>query len=1004
MYRRIGGLLLTVVLGACASAPSSSGSGSGEILPATTTPATPAATAASPAVPTHRLLPLDREARAWVDSTLAAMTLRERAAQLIMPWMSGKFTPVDSEEWRSLVRWVDAGVGGIVVSIGPPVALADKLNRLQRAAEVPLLIATDMEHGPGQRLEGGVVLPYGMDMGGGTSFPPVMAVGATGDPELAYELGRVTAQEARAVGIHLNFAPVVDVNNNPLNPIINTRSYGGDPATVARFVAQHVRGLQDHGLLATAKHFPGHGDTSGDTHLELQILRIGSERAHAVELVPFEAAIDADVSAVMTAHIAFPALAGDPELPATLSPRMLDSLLIGELDFDGLVVTDALNMGAIVRGYGPVEAPILALEAGADILLMPLDPFPVIEGLAAAVESGRVTEQRLNRSVRKILEAKARVGLHRQRTVDAERVADVVGSEAHRALADRVAEQSITLVRDDEGLVPLPTGGATDVLSITYSDDISPFAANVLHRELAAAVPGLRRIVLEGPAPEAVLDSVAREAEAADLVLFVADVRVRSGKGSVAVDPAVAERIRRIAADRPVVMVSMGNPYLLQQIPEADAYLLAWGSGEASQRAAARALSGEEAITGRLPIPIPPLYEVGAGLERRETRPVTPDAAPLDGAALEELERAVLEAVEARVTPGAVVAIGSSGGPRYLRSFGRVDYAPHAPAATDSTLYDLASLTKVVGTTSGLMLLVDRGQMDLDAPLSRYLDAWPTGGWHDEVTIRRLLAHRGGLPPFRRFWHESEGALRGTAAYVDAIAGLEPSYEPGTRTVYSDLGLILLAAAVADVTGEPLDRFLDRELWTPLGMDDTRFRPLEAGVAGPPVALDRIAPTEVDSVFRNVHVHGVVHDENAYAIGGVAGHAGLFSTAPDLARFARMLLAEGAGPDGRRILSPETVARFTTPDAAGDRALGWDIQPGGGRIAEALSPRAFGHTGFTGTSLWIDPERDLYVVLLTNRVNPTREGPSVTPLRRAVHQHAAEAVDRSDNMEAPPRN
>lgn len=345
------------------------------------------------------------------------------------------------------------------------------------------------------------------------------------------------------------------------------------------------------------------------------------------------------------------------------------------------------------------------------------------------------------------------------------------------------------------------------------------------------------------------------------------------------------------------------------------------------------------------------------------------------------IDRAIRAAIAARVTPGAVVAIGGRGGLSYLRAYGAVDYAPGASAVADSTIYDLASLTKVVGTTTAVMLLVERGVIALEDPLHRHLSVWPRGGWRDGVTIRRLLTHTSGLSPFVRFWHPREGGLRGADAVVNAIVALGPAGEPGERFSYSDLGFILLGAMVAEVTGIGLDVFLAREAWEPLGMTDTGFNP------HPAVPLERIAPTEVDTVFRHTHVHGVVHDENAYAMGGVAGHAGLFSTAPDLARFAEQLLRSLDG-GGSRPAGQATAARFTTrqPDVA--RALGWDAAPGSGGIARALSPRAFGHTGFTGTSLWLDPDLDLYVVLLTNRVNPTRDGTGIAELRRTIHSLA----------------
>jgi beta-N-acetylhexosaminidase len=944
----------------------------------------PAETVGEAGPPT--LLEPDAASRRWVDSVLSTLDTRGRAAQLVVPWMSGRFVPVGGDEWDTLRRWVeDAGVGGIITSIGPPVALADKLNRLQRAADIPLLVATDMEHGPGQRLRGGTLMPWGVDLGGGTSFPPAMALGAAGDPSLARSMGRITGLEGRAVGIHLDFAPVVDVNNNPDNPIINTRSYGEDPARVAEFGAAHVRGLHEGGMLSTAKHFPGHGDVADDTHLVPLILRIDAARADSVELVPFRAAIGAGADAVMTAHIAFPALAGDSTLPATLSPRMLDSLLVGELGFKGLVVTDALNMGAIVARFGAGDAAVRALEAGADLLLQPADPFVVIDAVTAAVEGGRITEARLERSVRKVLEAKARVGLHRRRTVELGRVAEVVGAPAHGDAAAEAAQRSITLVRDRDGRVPLDPDRHRRVLVVAYTDQVSPFAGRALTRTLGREIRTVERVALgPGPVDPAVLDGVARRAEGADFVVLAVNVAAAASKGTVALDPDVAAAFRAMAERRPTALVSFGSPYLLRQLPELGTYLLAWSGSDAAEAAVGRALTGRAGITGRLPITIPALHERGAGLVREAPAP----------AALDSLDAVVLEAIRRRVTPGAAVAVGTSKGLLRLRGYGTLDYAPPAAAVSDSTVYDLASLTKVVATTSAVMLLVDRGRIELDAPLSRYLPAWPEGGWRDRVTVRRLLEHRAGLPAFVRFWHPSEGALRGVEPVIDAIAALEPSGEPGERYVYSDLGFILLGAMVEAVTGTDLADFTAEDLWNPLGMGRTRFTP-------PAEWRSAIAPTEVDQVYRHTHVRGEVHDENAHAMGGVAGHAGLFSTARDLSRFATSLLvAARAGADeGERAgavppfpVSASTVAAFTTRRPGTERGLGWDVAAGTG-IAEAFSAAAFGHTGFTGTSLWIDPERDLYVVLLTNRVNPSREGRGITGLRRAVHGWAVRVVD-----------
>ncbi|MCG8468175.1 MAG: serine hydrolase, partial [Gemmatimonadetes bacterium] len=458
---------------------------------------------------------------------------------------------------------------------------------------------------------------------------------------------------------------------------------------------------------------------------------------------------------------------------------------------------------------------------------------------------------------------------------------------------------------------------------------------------------------------------------------------------------------------RPVVAVSFGSPYFSAQLADAPGLVLAWGGDDASQRGAADALIGRTRISGRLPIALPPLYPKGHGLDRAPAVgavasgsadiEIDPREAGMDPVALARVDR-LLRAGTRDVAPGMAIAMGRAGRLVRLRAYGRLDWDPESPAATPSTLFDLASLTKVVGTTTAIMKLVDEGRLRLDSRIGEFLPEWDRG-WMRVVTVRDLLLHRGGLPPFRPFWR----TLRGREEYRRAIGELEADYRPGSQTVYSDIGLMTLAFTIETITGRPLDDHLERTVFGPLGMSDTGFNP-SASVA------DRIAPTEMDTVFRGEHVAGVVHDENAFALGGVAGHAGLFSTARDLARFADWILAaarEGrglVGPDARRadeLPSPSIVAAFS--DRAGpesSRALGWDTPSGRSSAGRFFGAGAFGHTGFTGTSIWIDPELDLFVVLLTNRVNPTRDNLGHIPFRRAVHDAVATAiVDRP----VPPR-
>lgn len=559
-----------------------------------------------------------QEPDGWAERVLAQLTLREKVGQMVMPWVLGDYAPegaTGSERARDYVE--HERVGGIIVSVGSPTEIAAKLNALQRRSEIPLLVAADLEFGTGYRVHGGVFVPNGIALGGATLFPTQMALGATGDPGFAYEQGRITAVEARAVGIHVAFAPILDVNNNPDNPIINIRSYGEDPELVAAMGAAFVRGAQDYGLVATGKHFPGHGDTSVDSHLDLPVITVDRGRMNDVELVPFRAAIAAGLGAVMSAHIAVPELTRGEVVPATLSRRLLGGLLRDDLEFRGLIFTDALDMYAIDRRFDRREAAIRAVEAGADVLLMPPDVGQAIEGVVGAVASGRIPEERIDESVLRILRVKERLGLHREREVDLAAIPSVVGIPEHGEVAQRVAERSITLLRDEDGLVPLTLPGSASVLSVTYRRPADLLAGRFFHGELRRTYPQLREVYVGVETAPEVYERLLADARRADLVIVSPYVVAVAYSGSVAVTREFAAFIESLAAGgiRHVV-VSFGNPYLIREFPSARTYMLAWSPSEASQRAAARALMGELPIAGKTPTSIPPLFPIGAGIQR----------------------------------------------------------------------------------------------------------------------------------------------------------------------------------------------------------------------------------------------------------------------------------------------------------------------------------------------------------------------------------------------------
>ncbi|MCC6928250.1 MAG: hypothetical protein IT359_04570 [Gemmatimonadaceae bacterium] len=566
-------------------------------------------------------LPAERADLAWADSVMFTLPLRDKVAQLVWPWILGDYVAESTAEWRRITALVtEQRVGGIIVSVGSPTDVAVKLNALQRQSALPLLVSADLETGAGFRFRGAYFLPNAIDLGGATTFPWQMALGAIGDTALAYDVGRVTAEESRALGIHVAYAPVLDVNNNPANPVIGSRSFSEDASLAARLGAAMVRGIQDHGMLATGKHFPGHGDTETNSHLALAAVTASRARLDSVELVPFKAAIASGIGAIMTFHGFLPALDSTP-VPATLSPVVMTTLLRGELGFDGLLVSDAMDMAGVVQRFGAAEAAKRAIAAGNDVLLMPADVAGAIDAVVAGVAEGRYDERRIDASVRRVLALKHRFDLPKRRTVDVDRIRAVVGTEANQRVADAVASRAFVLAKDSLQLVPLRARVRTRrprVLSVTYARRSDLGAGVAFNSEMRGGGQGVRTAFVN--ADDAVPDfrAVLAQARSVDVVVLGSYVNITSESATASAPRAFADFVARLQRQRAkVILVSYGTPYLLMQAPSVGTYAISWGGSAASQRASARALLGHAAITARLPISIPPLLPIGAG-ERRE--------------------------------------------------------------------------------------------------------------------------------------------------------------------------------------------------------------------------------------------------------------------------------------------------------------------------------------------------------------------------------------------------
>jgi len=909
---------------------------------------------------------LSESEREWVEKTLKRMSLDEKIGQLIMVPFSGRFVNLKSDYFKELTTFVkDYHVGGFIMFGGEIYEATILINELQKISKIPLFIASDLERGAGNQLTSAV------------SFPFLMALGATGSEEYAYFQGKITALEARAVGINWTFAPVVDVNSNPDNPIINIRAFGEDPELVARLGSAFIKGCQDGKLIATAKHFPGHGDTSLDSHTTLAFIPADRERLEKIELYPFKVAIKTGVKSIMTAHIALPNI--DDNIPSTLSEKIIGGILRKELGFKGIVVTDAMTMGGITNNYWMGEAAVKAIVAGVDMVLLPPSPLSAISAIKEAVRREIITERRINESVRRILSAKAWLGIHKNRYSEIGAINKILADPSNISKAERIASDSITLLRNYDNVIPIDPRGKGKVLVLAIIDEDNPTLPLPFLNESKKLYDKSDTMIVHTDTDKEKLLSLLEKINEYDAVVSGIYVRTVASKDTIALPKDLADFVKLLSIQRkPLVVISFSNPYIIRQFPEIRNYLCAYGYSEILQRAGARAIFGLEDIKGKLPVSIPGIFKIGDGIcspkVSTSLRSVSPEEVGVSKDVIENVSKIIEESIKDKAFPGATIAVGRKNGLFMMKGFGKLSYEEDSGEVKIDTIYDLASLTKVIVTTTACMKLYEEGKLRLDSKVSSYIPEFGVKG-KEKITVWHLLTHSSGLPAYKKYFLETKGKEN----IIKRICDEELEYEPGTKSVYSDLGFILLGVVVEKLTGENLEDYIKRILFDPLEMKDTMFNP-------PKNLLGRIAPTE-DDPWRKRVAHGEVHDENAYAMGGVSGHAGLFSTVRDLAKFCQLLL-NGGIYNGKRILKRSTIEYFTKkvdiPEST--RALGWDTPSKEGSSAgRFVSSKAFGHTGFTGTSIWIDPEKDLFVVFLTNRVHPTRENQKIREVRQRVH-------------------
>ena len=928
----------------------------------------------------HYTHALDQRETAWVDSVFNSLPDSARFGQLFMLRAHSDKDSTYEQQVDSLIRRYHPG--GLCFFQGTPEKQAALTNRYQAASDsLPLLISMDAEWGLGMRLKEGTI-----------SFPKQLMLGAIQDNRLIYEFGREMARQCRRLGVQVSFSPDADVNNNADNPVINERSFGEDRHNVAAKCFEYMSGLQDGRVLACAKHFPGHGDTNIDSHYDLPIIAHPRDRLDSLELFPFRLLSQQGIGSIMVAHLQVPFLDSRPNRPTTLSEATIQGVLRKGMGFEGLIFTDAMEMKAVTKYFGPGEADVEALRAGNDIVLLPADLGATMQALRMALDSGQLDRQQLYTSVKRVLRAKYRLGLTRPQRVELTNLRQDLNTPGALLLKRRLIEHALTLVRDQPGRVGFPDLATTRMASLALGDTnrtifqtACGYYAPLTHFNAGKEIDSAQAARL--------LDTL----RGFDVVLVSIHGTRSRAADRFGLTLSQDQFVRQLNGVTTVALTMFGNPYSLRYFDACPIVLEAFTEDPLVQQCAAQALFGAADLRGKLPVTAGLTAVFGQGIMKiypeKRMGYTLPEAVGLHSDTLALMEGIIQEMIASGAAPGCQLLVAKDNQIVWHKAYGYHTYEPVTPITLDN-LYDLASVTKISATTISLMKLVDNGLISTDSAMSRYVPELRQTNKRD-LKVADILIHQAGLQPWIPFytrtlqngWPDSNlyraapealfqipvaPKLYMQNAWVDTLwqTIFRSPLRPDRAYKYSDLGLFLTARAIGNVSGQRLDEFATQNFYQPLGLSTT-FNPWQRGWAG------RCVPTEEDGYFRHQQLQGYVHDMGAAMLGGVSGHAGLFSNANDLAKIFQMLL-NGGQYGGRRYIQPATVRRFTTRYAGSTRrGIGFDmleLDPAATRNMSALAgPRTFGHTGFTGICVWADPDKNLIFLFLSNRTYPTME-------------------------------
>lgn len=945
----------------------------------------------------------------WVDSVFHTLSPDERIAQLIMVAAYSNRGPEHKQELMKLIN--EQKIGGLIFFQGGPGRQAKLINEYQEASEVPLIIAMDAEWGLGMRLDSTI------------SYPFQMTLGAIQDNDLLYQMGVEVARQMKRAGVHLNFAPVVDVNNNPKNPVINFRSFGEDKYNVAQKGIAYMKGMQDHHILTTAKHFPGHGDTGTDSHYALPLINHPRERLDSLELYPFREIIRSGIGGVMVAHLNIPALDSTKNLPSTLSKPIITDLLKNELAFEGLIVTDAMNMKGVTGSNPPGVVDKDAILAGNDMLEFTENVPRAIAEVRKAINQGLISQEEIDERCRKMLAVKQWVGLANYAPVELQHIGKELNTPTGQLLNRKLMEAALTVLNNENNLMPVRRLDTLEIASVSFGvDKVTPF------QKMLSLYTGVKHFTLPNNATQTQVDQVKEQLKAYDLVIAGVHDDSKFPRNKLSLSSAAQNFAGELAGMPHTIFSVFKNPYVLDKlknINQADGLIMTYQDNHDAEELAAQLIFGGVSASGRLPVSIGGVFTLGEGIEVQgdiRFNYTLPEDAGMNSEILySRIDSLVNEAMRMKAIPGCQVLVAKDKKVVMYKAYGYHEYSDTTQVnLTD--LYDLASVTKISTGLPALMKLYDEGKFNPDGTLADYLPGFKRSNKAD-ISLRDILTHQGRLTPWIPFWKNTlrkNGSYRWFTIKADSSRRFpikltdnmylhhkypdkivkeirkSPLLEE-KKYVYSDFFFILAPRVVESMIEEDFYTYIQENFYKPLGATTITYNPFQK------FPENDIVPTEHDYFFRHQPIHGRVHDEGAIMMGGISGHAGLFANANDLAKLMQMYLDMGEY-GGRRYISQATLEEFTRyqfPESDNRRGLGFDkpnleYKGENNNTAKNASPASFGHTGFTGTFTWMDPEYNLLYIFLSNRVIPTRDNTRLYQMntRTNIQQVLYDAIEQ----------